>query len=129
MDGGEVNAFDIDGVDLVKLCLRHLQCGAVAMRPAGIVDHAIQALAVGLCKVHHVRPIRTAGDVSRTRPCLATAGFDLLANTIGTQGVDVVDGHHSPFFGQALGNALTNAVACTGDQNGLTFDSHMQPFL
>jgi hypothetical protein len=56
---------------------------------------------------------------------LATAGFDLLANTIGTLGIDVVDGHHSTFFGQALGNAFTNAVASTSDQNGLTFDPHM----
>jgi hypothetical protein len=56
---------------------------------------------------------------------LAATGFDVLANTIGTLGVDVVDGQHSPFFGQALGNAFTNAVASTSDQNGLTFDPHM----
>jgi hypothetical protein len=56
---------------------------------------------------------------------LAATGFDVLANAIGTLGIDVVDGHHSTFFGQALGNAFTNAVASTSDQNGLTFDPHM----
>jgi hypothetical protein len=56
---------------------------------------------------------------------LAATGFDLLANTISTLGVDVVDGDHSTFFGQALGNAFTDAVASTSDQNRLTFDPHM----
>jgi hypothetical protein len=58
---------------------------------------------------------------------LAATGFDVLANAIGPLGVYVVDGHRCTFFGHALGNAFTNAVASACDQNGLTLDSHAAP--
>ena len=47
VNGGEVNAFDIDGVALVEIVFTDIQCGLVAVCPAGIVDHHVE-LAVAL---------------------------------------------------------------------------------
>src|SRR5690606_39702895 len=50
VDGAPVNAFHIDGVDLVEFGLAYLQHGAVTVRPARIVDHGVE-LAVDLHRV------------------------------------------------------------------------------
>ena len=53
MDGREVNAFDIDGIDLVELLFADLQQGAVAVRPASVVHHHIKPAKVAQGRLHH----------------------------------------------------------------------------
>src|SRR6218665_420456 len=42
VDGAQVDAFHVDGVDLVELVFADFEQGAVAVCPAGVVDHHVE---------------------------------------------------------------------------------------
>jgi hypothetical protein len=54
---------------------------------------------------------------------------DVFGDALGALLIDVIDGDASALFGESFGDALTNAIARAGDQNGLTCDPHLKPFL
>ncbi|MCY1375981.1 hypothetical protein D9M69_634350 [compost metagenome] len=94
------------------------------MRPAGVVDHRVElAVAVerGLHQRFHVGRLRHVARDKRRPPACCHDGS---GHTFTIFNVDVVDDDLRAFFGQALGNALAEAAARAGDDDGKIFDSH-----
>ncbi|MDT4861431.1 hypothetical protein FQZ97_960370 [compost metagenome] len=124
MHGGQVDALDVDRVAAVEIVLAHVQRGLVAVRPAGVVDHHVQfavALERGLHQCFHVGRFR---HVTGDEGCASARGHDGGGHAFAVGRVDVVHDDLGAFFGQALGNALAEAAACAGDDDGKIFDSH-----
>ena len=124
MDGREVNAFDVDGIDLVELFLAHFEHGAVAVRPARVVDHHIQPAMQAQGFIDQgldVGGLRHVGLEKRRR---TARSHDLGHHALATGLVDVVDDDLATLGGQALGNAFANAVASAGDDDGFVLHAH-----
>src|SRR5690606_591133 len=96
VDGAPVDALHVDGVDLVELGLAHFQHGAVAVRPAGVVDHHVQAPAEVLRGLHQTRPVVAARDVGGDVARLPTGRHDVGGDFFAQGRLDVVDDHHRP---------------------------------
>ena len=124
MDGAEVDALDVDGVDLVELVFAHLQHGAVAVRPACVVHHHIELAKQALGLGHHGLDLGRLGHVRLEERCLAACGGDLCHHTLAARGVDVIDQHLGTFLRQTFGNAFANAVAGAGDDDGFVLHAH-----
>src|SRR5690606_26485107 len=124
VDGGQVDAFDVDRVAAVELVLGHVQRGPVAVRPARVVDHGVEPAVVlhgGDHQGLHVGRVRHVGG-HEAGP--AAGRGDLGRHALAAGGVDVVDDDGRAFLGQPLGDTLADAAAGAGDDDGLVLQTH-----
>ena len=125
MDGRQVDTFHVDGIDLVELVLAHLQHRAVAVGPARVVDHGVELAVTLHGGIHQRLHLGRAGHVGLHKLRRTPRRHDLVHHPLPAHGVDVVHRDAGSFAGQAFGDAFTNAVAGTRDDDGLVGYTHI----
>jgi hypothetical protein len=115
----EVDALHVDRIDPVEFGFGHFEVGLVAVRPAGVVDHAIQATKLRRRRPDELRPVACLGDIG-----LHELAADLLGDARAAFRVDVVDDELRAFLREAPGDAGAEARSRAGDEGDLVFQSH-----
>jgi hypothetical protein len=91
VNGGQVDALHVDGVAAVELVLADFERRAVAVRPAGVVDHRVE-LAVALHSgVHQRLDLGGFRHVGLEEGRVATGAQDFLDHLVAQRFVDVID--------------------------------------
>ena len=118
MQGRQVNAFHVDRVAFVKISLSHVERALVAVRPACVVDHHVQPAVVlqgsGYQRFHICRLGNVGCKKRRGTTSLHNGGHHLIAQ----RSINVVNNYFGALRSQPLGNALANAAASAGDDDG-----------
>src|SRR6218665_649394 len=106
VDGAQVDAFDVDGVDLVELVFADFEQGPVAVCPAGVVDHHVEPPVAAQGFVDQGLDLGGAGHVGLEEAGCAACGGDVGHHALAAGGIDVVDDDFAAFSGQAFGDAF-----------------------
>jgi hypothetical protein len=116
-----IDRFHIDGVDLVELGFAHLQQRPVAMGPARIVDHDVEAAMArqrALDAVGYVMPYgHVAGDRQRVRP-------DRGRDRLGAGRIDIEQHHLGALARKGARNLGAETRCRAGHQRDLGRETH-----
>jgi hypothetical protein len=88
VDGREVNALHVDRIAAVEFVFAHVESRAVAVCPAGVVDHHIEAAKLLHGHLHQGLNLIGLRDVGRHKDGLATCGHDLGCDFLPQCGLD-----------------------------------------
>jgi hypothetical protein len=117
-------ALHVDLVDPVELLLRDVQHRLVLVRRPGIVDDDMQAAVRRQRELDQVLHVSIPGNVAAAELRVATGLDDSLYRVLAILGVQVVDDDPGALCGKALGNATSEAGACTGHDGDLVLQAH-----
>src|SRR6218665_925002 len=124
VDGAQVDAFHVDGVDLVELVFADFEQGAVGVCRAGVVDHHVEPPVAAQGFVDQGLDLGGAGHVGLEEAGCAACGGDVGHHALAAGGIDVVDYDFAAFSVQEFGDAFADAAAGAGDDDGLVLHAH-----
>jgi hypothetical protein len=122
--GREVQAFHVDREAAVELVFAHFERRAVAVCPAGVVDHHVEP-AECLQRLGHQRlHVGGTGHVCGAEDGVTTGAADRGGDPFAGRGLDVVDHHTGTFLGQPPCDTLADAATRAGDDDHFVLDAH-----
>src|SRR6185369_385287 len=118
----EVDAFDVNGVDLVEIRLAYLDVGLAPVRPAGVVDHDIETAEGRLRRADEACPVLASRDVRMHERSLAASRGDFTCDPLAGRVANVRDHDAGAFFREALRDSNAEATARARDDSDLAFE-------